>query len=119
VVAGDIVQGVKGDLPDQVAYSAGFDIGLNKQLTLAVDLLGRTVLDSQRLQTQQFRALNGTSTFDDIRFEQATFNVLDGAVGLKVNGGGNFLVDFNLVFNLNDTGLRDKVVPLVGAEFSF
>jgi hypothetical protein len=119
VVAGDIANGVKGNLPDQVLYSAGFDLGLNKQLTLAVDLLGRTVLDSQRLTPQQFRALNDTSTFDDIRFEQATFNVLDGAVGIKVNGGGNFLVDLNLLFALNDSGLRDKFVPLLGAEFSF
>ena len=119
VVAGDIAQGVKGDLPDQVVYSAGFDLGLNKQITLAMDLLGRTIIDSQRLVQEPFRALNGTSTFDDIRFEQATFNVLDGSVGIKVNGGGNFLVDFNLDFNLNDAGLRDKVVPLVGAEFSF
>jgi hypothetical protein len=119
VVAGDIALGVKGNLPDQITYSAGFDFGLNKQLTLAVDLLGRTVIDSQRLSPVTFRALNGTSTFDDIQFEQASFSVLDGAVGLKVNGGGNFLLDFNLLFKLNDAGLRDKVVPMVGGEFSF
>jgi hypothetical protein len=119
VVAGDIAAGTKGTLPAQITYSAGFDVGVNKQLTVAVDLLGRTIRNSQRLRATTFQALNGTSKFDDIAFEQASFSELDGAVGLKVNGGGNFLVDLNLVFNLNNAGLRDKIVPLVGAEFSF
>ncbi len=119
VLAGNVVTGEKKRLPAQILYSAGLDLGVNEHLTLAADLIGRTVRDSQRLQAQTFTALDGHSQFPDIRFEQASFTTLDGAVGLKVHGGGRFLVDMNLVFKLNNAGLRDAVVPLVGLEYGF
>ena len=40
-----------------------------------------------------------------------------GAVGLKLNLFEELLVDFNLLFKLNDNGLRDKITPLVGLEY--
>jgi hypothetical protein len=38
---------------------------------------------------------------------------------LKGNLFGRLLVDVNLLFALDDNGLRDKVTPLVGLEYSF
>jgi hypothetical protein len=38
---------------------------------------------------------------------------------VKVNAGGKLLLDFNVLFKLDDSGLRDKVTPLVGFEYSF
>ena len=119
VLAGDVNTGVKGDLPDQFFYEIGADLGVTKKLTLAVDFLGRTVIDGERLVGDTFRALNGTSTFPNVRFETASFNIINGAVGFKFNPGGNLLIDVNVLFKLNDTGLRDSVVPLVGFEYSF
>jgi hypothetical protein len=119
ILAGNPDTGVKGNLPDQVFYEVGADLGLTKNLTVAVDLLGRRVIDGQRLIGDTFHALNGTSTFANVDFEKASFNIANGAVGFKFNPGGNLLIDVNVLFKLNDSGLRDKVTPLVGLEYSF
>ena len=48
-----------------------------------------------------------------------SFDVIDGAFGLKFNAGGKLLIDLNVLVKLNDSGLRDKVTPLFGLEYSF
>jgi hypothetical protein len=119
VLAGNPNTGTKGNLPDQVFYEVGADLGVTKNLTLAVDFLGRGVIDGQRMITDTFHALDGTHTFANVKFETASFNVANGAVGFKFNPGGNLLLDVNVLFKLNDAGLRDKITPLVGFEYSF
>lgn len=120
VLAGNVVTGVKKSLPDQILYDAGVDIGVTSRITLALDVLGRRVLKSPRMETETFRALDGTSTFPNIHFlQEANFNQTNGAAGLKINAGGRLLLDFNVLFKLDDTGLRDRVTPLVGFEYSF
>ena len=52
-------------------------------------------------------------------FTQGSFNEMTGAVGFKLNAVENLLVDFNLLFNIDNNGLRDKVTPLVGLEYAF
>ena len=44
---------------------------------------------------------------------------LNGAVGLKINPFGRLLLDANLLFALDDHGVRDRVTPLIGFEYSF
>ena len=67
---------------------------------------------------QTFTAANG-QTFPQIGFETASYNLANGAVGIKVNPAGRLLLDFNVVFKLNNAGLRDKLIPLVGIEYAF
>ena len=120
VLAGDVRTGEKKSLPNQILYDGGVDIGVTSKITLALDVLGRRVLKSPRLQTETFHALQGGLTFPSIHFVQgANFNVTSGAAGVKVNAGGKLLLDFNVLFKLDDSGLRDKVTPLVGFEYSF
>jgi len=119
VLAGNVMTGVKGDMPDQVLYVGGLDIGLTEKVTLAFDVLGRYVIDSPRLTSTIFRTIDVGSTFPNIHFETGSFSVVDGAVGIKINLGGKLLADFNALFKLNDTGLRDTFTPLVGIEYSF
>ena len=120
VLAGNILAGEKRSLPNQILYDAGVDIGVTSRITLALDVLGRRVLKSPRMETETFRALDGTSSFPNIHFvEGANFNQTNGAAGLKINAGGRLLLDFNVLFKLDDTGLRDRVTPLVGFEYSF
>lgn len=118
VLAGDVAKRTKGDLPNQFLYTGGVDIGLGDKLTLALDVLGQRVVDSPRLVRSTFTAANG-ETFPQIGFERGSFNVTNGAVGLKVNSGGSLLLDFNVLFKLDNGGLRDKVTPLLGFEYSF
>jgi hypothetical protein len=120
VLAGDVRTGEKKSLPNQILYDGGVDIGVTSKITLALDVLGRRVLKSPRLQTETFHALQGGLTFPSIHFVQdANFNVTSGAAGIKVNAGGRLLLDFNVLFKLDDSGLRDKVTPLLGFEYSF
>ncbi|HEX9700805.1 MAG TPA: transporter [Acidobacteriota bacterium] len=123
-LAGDLrVAGDEGDLPDQLFYAFGVDWGVHEQLTLVFDILGQQIFDAQRL-----RLIDTVTTpppretqlgFPNIDFEQASFNQTNAAIGFKVNPRGNLLVDFNLLFKLNDGGLRDTVTPLVGIEYGF
>lgn len=119
VLAGNVLTGEKGDFPDQILYNVGADVGVTSRFTIAVDLVGRHVMDSPRLVAETFRAQNG-SEFPDIGFDQgASFDVLDGSVGAKLNVGGRLLIDANVVVKLNDAGLRDRFTPLLGIEYSF
>ena len=119
LLAGDVVAGRKADLPDQGLIEAGFDVGFGKKLTLAADLLARRVIDGERMAPETFHALDTHTDFPNVRFFQGSYNLVNGAVGLKANPGGNLLVVMNVLFKLNDQGLRDRVTPLFGFEYSF
>jgi hypothetical protein len=51
-----------GDLPDELNYTAGFDVAVHPRLTIAADFVGRTLLDAERLvledHTYQFTQRN-------------------------------------------------------------
>jgi hypothetical protein len=54
-----------------------------------------------------------------VSFTTESYNLLSGAVGFKLNVVESLLVDVNLLFNLDNNGLRDKITPLVGFEYAF
>jgi hypothetical protein len=119
LLAGNPETGEEADLPDSVSYIFGADVGLNQRFTFAIDFLGRFVIDSPRLVTQQFFALDNESVFPNVTFESSSFNELTGTVGFKANVVEQLLVDFSLLFRLDNNGLRDKTTPLIGIEYSF
>ncbi len=119
VLAGNPATGESAHFPDQVSYGAGADISVNPRLTLAFDLLGRYLIDAERLQLVEFQGLDGVSTFPNIVFDRDSYNALSGAIGMKANIFSRVLFDFNLLFKLDENGLRDKVTPLIGLEYSF
>jgi len=117
-LAGDITTGRKEDLPNQFLYAAGADIGVTKNLTLVFDVLGQRLVNAPRLSQQTFTAANG-QTFDQVTFAHGDLNITDGSVGLKVSAGGSLLLDLNVLFKLDNGGMRAKVAPLVALEYSF
>jgi len=118
-LAGDPVAGTKGKLPRQLEFAGGLAVAVTGNLTLAGDVIGRRVIDGRRLTPTTFHALDGKTTFPDISFVQHSENELSGAVGFKFNPRGRLLVDANVLFSLDDHGLRDKFTPLVGIEYGF
>jgi hypothetical protein len=117
ILAGDPVTGQAADLPDQVVYAAGADIGTGR-FTVVFDLLGRYLLDAERTVLQDFHAANG-SVFPSIGFSQESFNLMSGATGIKINALGRLLITGNLLFALDDHGVRARVTPLIGLEYGF
>ena len=119
VLGGGPRSGESRDLPDLVRYNVGASIELHPRVTLAADVIGRWVIDTPRLSSQTFHALDGVSTFPDISFRKDSLHELSAATGVKVNIVNRLLVTGNLLFRLNSVGLVDKVSPLVGLEYAF
>lgn len=121
VLAGDVETGDKGDLPDQLLYAFGADVGVTDKFSLTADWLGRRAINSPRVRVETFTATGttGTATFDDIAIFRESFWASSAAVGFKANLSGRLLVDFNLRFTLGTNGLTDRVTPLIGIEYGF
>ena len=119
VLAGDVSTGVKGALPAEVSYVGGADVGVDKRLSIAFDVLGRYSTDAPRLASSTLTPAGSGQTFQDIAFSVGSLNVVNGSFGVKANVGGTTLVTFNLQFKLNDAGVRSRVTPLVGVEYGF
>lgn len=118
-LAGGSNIGQAKDLPDVATYSAGGALEVHPRFTLAIDILGRSVINGSRLSRQTFHALDGRTQLPDIRFRQGTLHELSAATGFKLNIGNRLLVNGNLLFRLNSDGLSDKVSPLLGIEYAF
>ena len=115
VLAGDPVTGTKAPFPDQFNYIAGTDIGVTRRLTVAFDVLGQRASNAQRL----FRETYVGTSWETIGFRTDTLHTLDGAIGIKYNPFGGLLLNCNFMFQMNDSGLRDKLTPLFGAAYTF
>ena len=121
VLAGDVKTGRKDDLPDQLLYAFGADVGVTDRFSMTIDWLGRRSFDSPRVRLRPFVAQgpNATGTFEDIEIFREAFWASSAAIGFKANMRGNLLVDFNLRFTAGTNGLTDRVTPLVGIEYGF
>ena len=118
MLAGNPATGESLDFSDQLTCVTGADFGLRPRCTFALDLLGQLTIDAPRLARRDFRHLNGINVFPDMTFEDSTFNELSLAVGLEIGLTDEVIVNFNLLFKLDNNGLRDKVTPLVGLEYA-
>jgi hypothetical protein len=96
-------------IDNEFFYKVGFDWAIVKPVTFAFDVLGRYIIDNNR--PKAGRALGSTETSDS--------NIVNAAIGVKVNPWKNVLLLFNVLVALNDTGLRDDITPLVGIEVGF
>ncbi len=119
VLAGNPATGTSASFPDQVQYAAGADVAVNPHVTLAFDVLGRYIINAERLRADDFHALDGKSAFPNVTFFRDSFQMLNGAIGAKIDVFGRLLVDANLLFSLDSHGVRDKITPLIGFEYSF
>lgn len=119
ILAGNPATGESADFPDLVSYAAGGDLVVNPRVTLAFDVIGRYYIGAERLSQETFVARDGVSSFPNIVFGRDSFNQLSGSLGIKVSLGANVLLDGNLLFALDDHGVRDRVTPLIAIEYGF
>jgi len=121
VLAGDVRAGTEADLPDQFQYALGSDLAVNPRFSMVFDVLGQRVLNSPRLSVYTLNASGpaGSASLPDIHFSTDSYWVTDASLGFKANVASRLLVNFNLRFNMGDSGLADRVAPLIGVEWSF
>ncbi len=116
-----------GDLPDELNYTAGFDVALHPRFTLAADLLGRTLLDANKLVLQetsyQFtQRLDPTlrqTTRTTLGSEKGNLGLYLGSVGVKINPFGRLLITGSVLIAIGDGGLQDQVTPVFGLDYAF
>jgi hypothetical protein len=121
LIAGNVRENQKADLPDQFTYAVGADVLVAPRLSVIVDLFGQRVIDSPRLlsTTSTRTGAAGTVTLDDIQFISESYWSAAGSFGMKGNVASQMLVTFNLRFALTEGGLTDRLSPLLGVEWSF
>jgi hypothetical protein len=122
------------DVPDELNYTFGADAVVHPRVTVAFDVIGRTLRDVERfaLQTNayEFRAgipPSGTaaqvSTADreDFRVTKigGNMNLLLGAIGAKFNIAGTLIFGANVLFPMSDNGLKPNVTPTISVDYAF
>ena len=124
---------------DEMNYAGGIEFVAHPRLTLLADVLGRTLFDAGKvgLQTKTFafRTPSGADTSVGLQtssinpntgapYEQLALRAGDltqvlGSTGFKYNAGPNLLLVGNILFPLNNQGLRDRVTFALGFDYAF
>jgi hypothetical protein len=106
--------------PDEVSYTFGADMAVTPRLTIAGDIIGRTLRGVPRL---RFGDVGFGSLFQEFTLEEeeGSLNLVLGSVGGKYKpwADSDLLVTANLLFPLTSVGLRDKLTPVIGFDYSF
>ncbi len=114
----------KQRLPGQFFYSAGADYGLTNRVTLAVDYLGQTLFNAPRAFQSSVTTLaipggTGALTLPTITGGKDTIGLNSGAVGVKINIFGGLLLTGDILFRLDNKGLRQDITPLIALSYAF
>jgi hypothetical protein len=117
-------QAVKQGLPSQLSYIVGADIGATKGLTFAFDYVGQTLVNATRVfratyPTDDIPGGTGALRIPTISGGKDTAVLSSAATGFKYNLFGNVLLTGNILFRLDNKGLRQDVMPLVGLSYAF
>lgn len=97
----------------EINYTVGADVAVSSSLTLAGDVIGRSLL----------RSYNFEPTVDplvaQIAMKPGTVNLLLGALGGKLLIGHAWLLNMSVAFPLNSAGLKPGLTPVIGLERAF
>ena len=120
---------VVDDFPNEFDYVAGVEVECHPRVTLVADIIGRDAFDV-------YVPVEGTATFDasnpsinggavysttlpQLTAQQQDQNLLQGALGLKINPGGKWLISVGALLPISNNGLTSSVSALVGFNYSF
>jgi hypothetical protein len=117
---------VSPNVPDEFGYAAGFDAALHPRLTFSADVVGRVLRDIGRLvpTARQFPFVTsagafGTATFQEFTRRPGDMNILMGVAGFRYNPRGNLLISAEVLLPITEAGLRDRITPVLGLDYSF
>jgi hypothetical protein len=115
---------IKHNLPSQLFYTVGADIGATKNMSFAFDYLGQTLLDAPRVFRDNFATQNipggtGSLSLPTISGGTDSIGLSSASAGIKYNLFGKFLLTSNILFRLDNKGLRQDVLPVVALSYTF
>jgi hypothetical protein len=110
-------------LPSQYFGSVGADYGVTKRLTLNFDYLGQVLVHTPRVfqstvTTADIPGGTGAITLPTISAGKDTIGLNSGAVGFKVNLFDRFLLTGDVLFRLDNRGLRQNITPLIALSYA-
>lgn len=108
-------------LPGGMQYNVGADWAILRHVTLAGDLLGNQYLNAPRLvrTTTPLPTNPSTISLPTIVPGTASYSINNGSIGLKWNPFRNLVLSGNVLFQINNNGLRSRPTPLVGISYKF
>ena len=106
-------------LPGGMQYDAGADWAVAKHLTIAGDVLGNQFLNTPRLISTQTTITGLPTPLATSVSGNSTFSLNNASAGFKVNPYRDLVLSGNVLFQLNDNGLRARPTPLVGLSYKF
>ncbi len=115
-----------GDPSDEINYTVGFDFALHPRATFVIDIVGRTLLDAERVGQRErlFQYTTPAGIGSAYRSELVPTNenlsLLSGAIGLKFNPTGGFLISVGALVPIGrEAGLQDNLTAVLGVDYSF
>lgn len=134
IIAGNLVTGGSGSIPNDFVYTVGFDARVANWLTADFDIVGERVFGSQTVAVtpQPFLANCGSCATDPspatetrntlTSISNVSYNITNASLGIKARPFGHLsrlVLTANVLLRLDDGGLRSKPVPLVGLGYTF
>lgn len=113
-ILGGALLGQEGRLPRVLSYAAGTEIGVHKRATITLDLNGQRLFN-----VNHSFVFNSLTQPTEVTVFTESINMKDASIGAKLNPIGNLLITGNLSFQLDRGGLRARLVPLIGASYTF
>lgn len=115
---------IKHSLPSDFFFSGGADVGVTSRLSLAFDYLGQTVFNAPQIYSEPYSTMPVAGgppqqTFPSIEGRKATETLNSAAAGFKFNLFGGFLLTADVLFRLDNNGLRQDVTPLIAISRAF
>lgn len=108
-------------LPGGLDYDVGADWAMLRHVTVAVDLLGNQYLNSPRYVTTTVPLPDNPSSasLTTITSENSSYSINNLSTGLKWNPCGELVLSGNVLYQINNNGLRSRPTPLIGISYKF
>ncbi len=118
---GNLVYSGNLSLPGGAQYDVGADWAAAKHLTVAADLLGSQYLNTPRLipTTTNISTTTSTISLNTSVTGNSSYTINNLSTGFKVNPFRDLVLAANVLFQLNNNGLRSRPTPLVGISYKF
>jgi hypothetical protein len=125
MLGGNIVAGTKNNLPGYAFYTAGTDASLSRRVTVAADYIGYELINAPMVGVGSYTsqaplvATGQIGTFSTVvPIPDQTYNQSNLSLGVKATLIEHLVVSANTWIALNDAGLRQRVVPLIGLSWT-